>query len=333
MKLFLVFLWNLAALSVPAQTEQLLHSYGSISLSDISGRLDHLVADAAGRRLFVAALGNNSVEVLDLAAQKHVASFIDIQAPQGLLYLPKPDMLFVASGGDGQVRIYDCTSHRAVKTIGPLPNADNLRYDSYSGRVFVGYGDGALAMVNAISGVHTVSIPMGSHPESFQLEEHGNRIFVNLPQGGGVAVVDRLARTVAQTWPLPGVSGNYPMALDEGASRLFVGCRKPPRLEVLDTKSGKVLSETEISGDTDDLFLDGKRKRIYVSCGEGSLDVLEQRDGDHWPRVAKVRTAPGARTSLFISELDLLCVAVPKSPKQGCEVRIFQARPKAAEAK
>jgi len=114
---------------------------------------------------------------------------------------------------------------------------------------------------------------------------------------------------------------------------LFVGCRKPPWLKVLDTTNGKVLSETEISGDTDDLFLDGKRKRIYVSCGEGSLDVLEQREADHWARVGKVRTAPGARTSLFISELDLLCVAVPKGPKQECEVRLFQARPKAAEAK
>jgi|ERR1051325_956851 DNA-binding beta-propeller fold protein YncE len=324
MKVFIYLCAAVAAVAASAATNSWLKQDRTVALPGVAGRLDHLAVDLTGHRLFVAALENNTVEVVDFQAGKHLLTIDEIKEPQGLLYLPKPNILFVASGGDGQLKMFECDSFRPVKTIGRLPDADNLRYDAFSGRVYVGYGKGALGLVNALSGVHTLSIELGSHPEGFALEEHGSRIFINLPRSGAIAVVNRMARSVEQTWPLSKASENFPLALDEANQRLFVGCRKPPRLLVLDTASGKVVSEPEISGDTDDLFLDQKRARIYAICGEGSVDVLQQREKDQWAGAGKVRTAPGARTGLFVPELDFLCVAVPKRPGQQCEVRFFK---------
>ncbi len=315
------------ALAAGAESGNFLKPSQTIALPGVSGRVDHLAADVARRRLFVAALANDTVEILDLAAGQHLLSLKDVREPQGLLFLPKPNLLFVANSRDGQLKIYDCDSFRAIKTVGGLPDADNLRYDAFSGRVYVGYGTGALGLLNAISGVHTLSIELSGHPESFQLEEHGSRIFVNLPQARGVAVVDRLTRSVEKTWPLRNASQNFPMALDEDHQRLFIGCRKPPRLVVLNTADGKSISEVEISGDTDDLFLDARRKRLYLACGEGFLDVIALGEGDSYKRVNKIPTAAGARTGLFVPELDLFCLAVPKRGTQQCEIRLFQPQP------
>ena len=260
----------------------------TIALPDVKGRIDHFTVDTTGQRLFVAALGNNSVEVLDLKAGKRLRSISGCNRPQGVLFLPKGNLLFVANGGDGRLRIYDCSSFNPLVTIGALDDADNLRYDAKLDRVYVGYGDGALGVVNPVTGVLTGSIKLLGHPESFQLEGDGNRIFANVPGAGHVAVIDRHTRTVLEAWLLPDAHANFPMALDERDHRLFVGCRNPARLVVLDTTTGKRVNDLAISGDTDDLFYDPQRKRIYVSCGEGFIDVIEQRDVDSYKLMEKI---------------------------------------------
>ena len=229
----------------------------AIPLPEVSGRFDHFSVDVKGRRLFVAALGNNTVEVLDLNAGKRLRSIKGCDKPQGVLYLEKANTLFIANGGNGKLRAY-------------------AKLD----RVYVGYGDGALGVVNPTSGVLSVSVNLLGHPESFQLEREGNRVFVNVPEAQQIAVVDLQTKSVTEAWLLPGAKANFPMALDEGNRRLFVGCRSPAKLVVLDTASGKTVSELVIAGDTDDLFYDAKRKRIYVSAGEGFVDIIEQRDAD-----------------------------------------------------
>src|SRR5205823_4041837 len=292
--LMLVFCLAMAAhASDPAALKPL----DPIPLPDVKGRIDHITIDVAGRRLFLAALGNNTVEVLDLKSRKRLRSITGCKKPQGVLFLPKGNLLFVANGGDGRLRIYDCSSFNPLVTIGALDDADNLRYDAKLDRVYVGYGDGALGVVNPVTGVLTGSIKLLGHPESFQLEGDGNRIFANVPGAGHVAVIDRHTRTVLEAWLLPDAHANFPMALDERDHRLFVGCRNPARLVVLDTTTGKRVNDLAISGDTDDLFYDPQRKRIYVSCGEGFIDVIEQRDVDSYKLMEKIPTAPGARTS------------------------------------
>lgn len=296
----------------------------TIPLPDVKGRFDHFTINSANQRLFVAALANNTVEVVDLQAGKRLRSIAGCSKPQGVVFVPKGDLLLVANGGDGRLRIHDGASFNLIATIGSLEDADNLRYDSRAGRIYVGYGNGALGLVNPATGVLTASVKLLGHPESFQLEQDGSRIFVNVPEARHVAVIDRQRREVLEAWLLPGAQANFPMALDEAGHRLLVGCRSPPQLVVLNTETGKSVGQVAISGDTDDLFYDAKRKRIYISCGEGAIDVVEQKDPDHYGARERIPTAPGARTSFFSPDLDRFYLAVPRRGEQPAEIRVYQ---------
>ena len=299
----------------------------SVPLPEVKGRIDHLAIDTKGKRLFVAALGNNTVEVLDLTAGTRLRSIAGCSRPQGLVYLPRPNLLFVANGGDGRVRIYDCATFNPIVTVGALEGADNLRYDAKLDRVYVGYGDGGIGVINPVTGVLTVRIPLKGHPESFQIEQDGNYLFANVPDAQQIAVIDRRLRTVVETWPLKAFRANFPMALDEGDHRVFLGCRDPARLVVLEAKDGKSVADLPLSGDTDDLFYDGARRRIYAACGEGFIDVIEQRDVDDYKLLEKISTAPGARTCLFSLELNQLYLAVPRLGERPAGIRVYQVQP------
>ncbi len=296
----------------------------TVSLAGVKGRFDHFAVDVKGQRLFVAALGNNTVEVIDLAAGKRGHSISGLQKPQGVLFLPELNRLCVAGGGDGTLKIFDAANLKLLGSIGSLDDADNLRRAPEGGAVFLGYGDGALAVIDVKRGERIGESKLKGHPESFQLERKGNRIFINVPDARQIAVVDREKRSVAATWPMEKFGANFPMALDDGTGRLFVGCRKPPRLVVLDSSDGKLVADLAISGDTDDLFYDAKRKRLYISCGEGLVDVVEQTSTDHYQTLEHVTTAGGARTSFYSPELDRYYVAVPERGNQQAQIRVFQ---------
>jgi hypothetical protein len=209
-------------------------------------------------------------------------------------------------------------------TLADLPDADNLRPDATTKLAWLGYGDGAMAIIDPAAPKVVASIKLGGHPESFQLEQGGPRIFVNVPDAKHVAVIDREKRSVASIWSMQKFQANFPMALDEANHRLFIGCRKPARLVVLDTATGKPVTDLAISLDTDDLFYDTKRKRVYVSCGEGFIDVVEQSSRDSYRRLTRIASASGARTSFFSPDLDRLYLAVPGRGPQKAEIRIFQ---------
>lgn len=319
MRTFLVFFVLLAG----ALAEDPLRLENTIPLPGVQGRIDHFSVDVKGRRLFVAALGNNTIEVLDLAAGKRLRSIPGFQEPQGVLYIPEIDRLYVANGGDGSLRILDGKTFQTIKSADFSDDADNVRYDAEAKQVWVGYGKGALGALDTGSNARAGYVKLDAHPESFQLEKSGTRIFVNVPNAGHVAVIDRRKRTLEAKWRVTTAAAHYPMALDEN-HRLFLGCRKPPKVVVFDTASGKMVAEQAIAGDTDDLFYDAKRKRIYVSGGEGFLSVIEQRDPDRYEPLAKIPTAAGARTSLWVADLDRLYLAVPHRPNQRCEIRVYQ---------
>jgi hypothetical protein len=155
----------------------------------------------------------------------------------------------------------------------------------------------------------TISLP--AHPESFQLEVTGPRVFVNLPGASAtVMVLDRATRRQIAIWSVSGYRANFPMALDESGGRLFVGFRGPPTLGVLDLGSGAVLARLPLCEDVDDLFVDARRHRVYAICGEGVVETFEDRQGSRVPhRLALMPSAAGARTGLFVPEFDRLFVA------------------------
>jgi hypothetical protein len=311
-------------LIVPAPATQAgarLQLAATIEMPDVKGRIDHLAVDVAHHRLFVAALGNDSVEVLDLAHRRREKSLPGFHEPQGIGYVASADRLYVANAGGG-VDVLEANSFSPVKRIEPLDDADNVRYDARGARVVVGYGSGGLRMIDARSGEPRGDIALAGHPESFQLETSGSRVFVNIPAARHVAVVDRAKGQVVATWPTP-ARGNFPMALDEQGRRLYVGARSPAMLLVYDIDRGSVVAEAPIVGDTDDVFFDARRALVYVIGGAGRIDVL-RRENERYVLAESVRTASGARTGLFVAQEGRLYVAAPA--REGALARVLVYR-------
>jgi YVTN family beta-propeller protein len=314
-----------SATLVRAQAVEPLRLEKTVELPEVQGRIDHMSLDVQGQRLFVAALGNNTVEVIDLKAGKRTHTISGLGEPQGVLYVAKNGRLYVASSKDGTVKIFDGTSFQLLKTIEYGDDADNLRYDSGRERVYVGYGSGGLGELN-LEGQKVKEIPLGSHPESFQLEKGSSRIYVNLPKARKIGLVDRGTHSVTGHWSMGLSLANYAMALDEADHRLFVVTRFPARLHVIDTGSGKTIETLPAVGDCDDVFYDSARKRIYAIGGEGAISVFEQKDADHYGEIVRTPTVKGARTAFFSPVLERLYVAVRRQGSIPAMIRIFDVR-------
>ena len=323
MRVPIVMMFSL--ISTYAQTGEPLRRVGTVPLPDVEGRIDHMSIDLKNQRFFVAALGNNTLEIVDLKISKRVHTIPGLREPQGLVYLPSLDRLYVANGSDGSLRIFDGTSFQPLKTIDYGNDADNVRYDPVEDRIYVGYGDGALGVLDK-DGAKVGEIKLDAHPESFQIERNGSRIFVNLPKSRKIAVIDRKTRSIAASWTTGGPQSNYPMALDEADHRLFVVCRAPARIIVLDTQTGKVVQSLPAVGDCDDVFFDQARKRLYAIGGEGAISIYQQQDADQYKEIAKVATVKGARTGFFSPDLRRLFVAARREGANPAEIRIYEVQ-------
>ena len=313
--------------STPAATRPLVLT-GAIPLPNVQGRIDHFGFDP-NNRLFVSALGNNTEEVLDLSAQRVVHSIAGVSTPQGVVYSPETNKLFVASA-KGKVYIYDGATFDLITSIDFHGDADNLRYDAAEKRVYIGYGDDQTAAIGMIDATTNKRLDeefkLGAHPESFQLEVSGSRIFVNLPDSKQIAVINRKTHTISR-WSMT-LGANFPMALDEPDHRLFIASRTPPRVAVFDTDSGHVVAEIPCVQDSDDLYFDSARRRIYVAGGEGYISVFQQKDAGHYRLLTKVPSSLGARTAGYSGKVgkkgfDRLYVAVPARANRGAEVWIY----------
>jgi hypothetical protein len=311
------------ARAAAAGPEQPLVLERKIPLGEVRGRIDHLAVDLARERLFVAELGNNSLGVVDLAAGKLLRRIEGLDEPQGVAFNPATDTVFVADGGDGALHRFTGPELTPLDPIQLGADADNVRLDPEAGQVVVGYGDGALAVIDAASGRLTSEIRLPGHPESFQLDHDGQRVFVNIPDAHQITVVDRSTGKQVASWGLADADANFPMALDEAGGRLAIGYRDPALLAVFDTDSGAPVARLPACGDTDDVFLDPQRHRLYLSCGAGFLEVIEQR-GDTYEELARIPTIPGARTALFVPERDRLYLAVRASGNEGGAVWVFR---------
>jgi hypothetical protein len=308
-----------------AQTNQLLTLDKTILLPDVEGRIDHMAVDVAGQRLFVAALENNTVEVLDLKSGQVISSLSGFDEPQGIVYVPEFDKLFVANGSDGTCRILDGHSFETLSSVELGNDADNVRYDEAAKKVYVGYGGGGLATIDAKTGAKISDIHLAAHPESFRMDTNTPNLYVNVPEAGQIDVVDRDKGTVTTNWPVKEARGNFAMSLDEENNRLFVGCRHPSTVLVYNYLDGRLLQNIPIAGDADDLFYDARNKLIYVSCGDGRVEIIRQVDVDNYQKARRVLTSPDARTSLFIPELNLLCVAAPEQNKdEPAQVLVYK---------
>src|SRR5258708_2336803 len=278
-------------------------------LGDVAGRIDHLAVDAERQRLYVAELGNNSVGVVDLKERKLLRTLHGFREPQGIAYDPSTDTVYVASAGDGSLRLLHGEDLTSAGTIELGEDADNIRIDMSLHRVLVGYGNGALAVIDPARRQKIANVPLKAHPESLQVEPQGGRVFVNVPDANEIAVLDLLTRKQTRAWATGSLRANFPLAIDAQRQQVLTVFRHPGKLGAFDIRNGRLTHAVGVCGYADDLFVDAKRRLIYISCGEGFLDVFAARS-DGFVRAMHLPTASGARTSLWVPQLDRLFLAV-----------------------
>lgn len=314
-----------ASHALAAQPEPLVLE-SKVSLGAVRGRIDHMVIDAARERLLVAELGNGSVGVVDLAKGVLLRTITGFREPQGVGYLNATDTLYVADGADGTVQMFHGADLAPAGRFKLGDDADNVRIDSVGRRVLVGYGSGALAVIDAGDRHAVTRIALKAHPEGFQLDPKGRRIYVNVPDANEIAVVDLVLGRQVASWATPGLSANFPMAVDVARRRVMVAFRSPAILGVFDQESGTLLDRIAICGDADDILVDSRRDRFYVSCGEGFIDVLAAQGGAI-VRLAHIATVAGARTAVYSSEFDRLLLAVRATANAPAEVWVLRPLP------
>jgi hypothetical protein len=314
--------------STTAASQRPLVLSGSVPLEGVKGRFDHFAFGQG--RVFVSALGNNTVEVINVFGGIVEHTITGVPNPQGVAFSPETHKLFVASA-KGKVYIYEAGSFDLISSVDFEGGADNLRYDAANKRIYVACGDdeknAAIATIDATTNQRLdEEYKLGGEPESFQLESSGPNIYVNIPELKQIAVINRNTKEITR-WPLTGLRLNFPMALDEVDHRLFVGIREPARLAVFDTTSGHLIVALPSAEDTDDLYYDAEHKRVYVPGGEGVIDVFQMNDPDHYRLLAKIPTSLGGRTAGYFGRqgkgMHRFFLAVPARGGQSAELRIF----------
>jgi len=295
--------------------KDLLRMETKIALPGVSGRIDHLAYDGVGHRVFVAALGNNTVEVVDLATHDRVHSITGLHEPQGVLYMPSPGRLAVANGGSGNCVFYDGHSYAEQGSLSLGDDADNLRSDGE--RVYVGYGNGGIAVIDPTTIRKLGDLPLKGHPESFQLGDSG-RIYINIPDEGEIVAGDLGSLGLDSHWKNSGASANFPMALDRKGGRLFIAYRHPAQLRELDVRTGAVQASSPCVGDADDVFYDQASGLVFVSGGEGYLDVFRGT-----MLVNHIATRKGARTCLWLPDEKKLILAVPARAGEDAALWVY----------
>ena len=296
----------------------------TIIMTEVQSQLDHMAFDAKRNRLYVAALGNGSVEVIDLTSGKVVHRLTSQSQAQAVLYLPEFDLLVVSSRGLGKCFFYSAESFELLRTVDGKLLADNLRYDPIEKRVYLGYGNGGIAVIDPQTAQVTADYPVAAHPEGFEIERSGNRIFVNLPTVNQLAVIDRKKGTVIETWKLEKPRTNFPMALDEANHRLFVGCHSPSTLLVIDTETGSYVAQPALISDCDDIFYDTANKLVFCSCGGGTVDLFQQLTPNEYKLLARTPTVEGGRTSLLVPEQNLYVVAASRRRDGDPQLMVFE---------
>jgi DNA-binding beta-propeller fold protein YncE len=305
----------------------------TIALNGVQGKFDHLAIDETGKRLFIAATGNHSVEVVDLKTDKVQQSIKGLGKPHGLAWIEATGSLYVADGLLRELRVYKGSPLALAGSIKLSDDADDMAYDETSHLLFVGHGgsDAAnpakVAIVNTEDFKLVFNLSVAAHPEALESDPAGKRAFANIADASEVAVIDATSKTVSGHWKLTKASDNVPMAFDGQHHLLYIACRKPATVIALDAVTGKEVASHSTVGGADDMFYDPALRRVYVIGGAGEVDAYQMDDANAFHVLAVLHTAAGAKTALFVPTQNLLYVGVPGVNGQSSEIRVFTTIP------
>ncbi|GAC1300624.1 MAG: hypothetical protein NVSMB24_01630 [Mucilaginibacter sp.] len=322
--LLLAGLVNFISCDAQETGKQLLTFQKEIALPNVKGRIDHIDINVKDQIAYVAALGNNTLEVVDLKSGKVTGSIAGLDEPQGVAYITKHQEILVANGGTGECGFYNALTLKKTGSIKLADDADDVRYDAETDKIYVGYGSGGIAILDAASHKQVGDIKFPAHPESFQLDTKTNKLWVNLPGSGMIGVCDLKQLKLIAKWSKLFPRANFPMAYDEAQHRIIAGYRVPAKLIVYDSENGKEIFSGPMVGDVDDLYWDAKNKSIYISGGSGALDIFKQTNDNPYKQVAHIKTRDGARTSLLVPELGLFLIAARESGDQKAALLVYK---------
>ena len=295
-----------------------------IPMPSVTGRIDHLAINLKEQVVYVAALGNNTVEVVDLRKGNVIKSITGSNEPQGIAYIGRQNEICIANGGNGACYFYDARNFNKTATIRLSDDADNVRYDSLENKIYVGYGSGGIAVIDAKQHLQIADIKLPAHPESFQINYKLGRLYANLPNAKMIGEVDLQQLKLVQKWSTGSFTSNFPLALDTAGHRLFVGYRNPAKMAVIDTRTGNLISSANIPGDVDDLFFDSETASIFTSGGEGYISILRQQGNGTFETVSTIPTRKGARTSLLVPQLRLYILAARAEGGKSAALIIYK---------
>lgn len=313
----------LAAGQASAADSDALSLVQTIPLKGVAGKLDHLAVDKDGARLFVANKPNNTLDIVDLKSGKLIRQIPDQGKVSGVAYAADLDLIYVGNGA-GTCNAFDGKDYSQVFST-PAPHADNVHYHSGNKTVYVGQ-DEILSELDAKTGKVNAEIKLPGAVHGFKIDKKAGKIFAVLTKPNFLAVVDIAKQEVTSQFPLTLSDAGSPIALDAENGLLFVGCpKKQPMVVVFDAATGKEVASVEIPAGIDDLHFDSKRNRLYASCSDSALVVIEKR-GEKYEVVAKLETPKDSRTCVWSS--GKLYLGVPRQEgKDGPEIRIYEARP------
>jgi DNA-binding beta-propeller fold protein YncE len=324
----------------PAQDKTPLRLVQTISLSGLQRHWDHFGVDAKGNRLFLTSEDEPVVDVFDLKTNKLIHTITGLKGSHNVLAFPDLKKIFVVDGEASDLKIFNYDTYELMGRTELSIDADPAVYDPATKYLYVVNGGRAaktpyclISVVDTVSGKKLADIKLDTNRlESMALEKSGQRLFVNMTTANKIGVVDRQKRTLIDTWTVTSALENVPMQYDESTHRLFVATRKPSRMVVVNTDTGKEVASLPTADSVDDLAYDAAHHRIYVPGGNlngavGAVTVIQQKDADHYEVLANIPTKPGARTARFVPELNKYYVSVSTKAPQEAQVLVYDVVP------
>ena len=305
----------------------------TVVLPGYHGDFDHFAVDRQRGRILVAAEDHGTLEVFSLTTGDHLRTVKEtIETPHSILVRPGADTIFLTDSGSSMSKILNADNYAAIRSVPLTVGADSSAYDPATGLLYVVTGgkdvDMKTANLEAVHpdiGVRVASVTFeDNHVEAMALEKHGPRIFINLAQTNKIAVVDRRTMKIEHLWPVPPAQQNAMVALDEDQHRLYVVCRSPGMVVVMNSDTGTVVSTLPAPLRADDEFYDQATHRLYVPGGEGYLGIYDTASPDHLRLIEKVPTAPGAKTGLLLPDRhELILAASPGETSNMAKILYF----------
>jgi DNA-binding beta-propeller fold protein YncE len=293
-----------------------------IPIGPVAGEITDLELDYANQRLFALEADSGTIAVIDLPTGTVSQILRGLQAPRGLAHEPPNSQLYVALG-DGKLAVLQGVPLRRTATVNIGSNLGRPYYDASSTQVYLGYGRRAIGVIDTAHNRTLPSIGLDGEPGPLAFENLGTRLFAGAVGEARILVADRAAGKQLGSWSTGKSSDAAALALDEDAGLLVVAFRQPAGLAWFDPTGGNLRGRTEACTEAAKLIIDSLRTRVYLTCGEGQIEIFQRGAAGNYSRIGAIDTQPGATAALLAPAGDRLYLAVPSAAGRGAEIRIY----------